>query len=56
MKCPNCGADIKIEYDIWNQSYWICYKCGLRSSDIVIYRDNTESSCLQYSCKEIKCN
>lgn len=42
MNCPKCGYQVELEYDIWNNSYWVCYHCGLRSWQMVTYSDNTQ--------------
>lgn len=41
MKCPRCGNQVTIEYDIWNNSYWVCYNCGLLSHQIITTSNNT---------------
>jgi len=41
MRCPNCGYQVEVEYDIWHNSYWACYHCGLLSHQLVTYSNNT---------------
>ena len=39
--CPRCGYYIEAEYDIWDNSYWTCYHCGLLSHQIITYSGTT---------------
>ena len=43
-KCPRCGHHVEIEYDIWNNSYWACYHCGLLSHQLVSYSGDTTAT------------
>ena len=40
MKCLNCDHDVVVEYDIWNQKYWRCGRCGLASWQLVSTSNN----------------
>ena len=44
IKCPRCGYQVKVEYDIWDNSYWVCYHCGLLSHQLVTYSNNTTAA------------
>ena len=57
--CPLCGYKVDVEYDIWDNSFWRCYNCGLRSHQLVTYSNNTTAPSCDAStvtAKDVPCS